>query len=130
VQPPGTLPPPSPITAAPVTPQRVLLIEDEFMIAEFIAGLLTAHGFVVVGQAGTVEDALAAIETVVFDCALLDVNLNGVSVAPVADRLAAMGRRYVFLTGYARHRLPAGHSGAACVAKPVKTPELLAALAL
>jgi CheY-like chemotaxis protein len=110
-------------------PQRILLIEDEFMIAEFIAGLLTAHGFVVVGQAGTVDAALAAIETMAFDCALLDVNLNGVSVAPVADRLAAMGQRYVFLTGYARHRLPAGHSAAKCVAKPVKTPELLAALA-
>jgi CheY-like chemotaxis protein len=115
-----------PETAAP--PQRVLLIEDEFMIAEFVAGLLTSHGFVIAGQVGTVEAALEAIETVVFDCALLDVNINGVSVAPVADRLAVLGKRYVFLTGYARHRLPPGHSAAVCVAKPIKTPELLAAL--
>jgi CheY-like chemotaxis protein len=110
------------------SPMRILLVEDEFMIAEFIAGLLTAHGFVIAGQAGTVDAALVAIETVAFDCALLDVNLNRVSIAPVADRLAALNRRYVFLTGYSRHRLPVGHGHVACVAKPVKTPELLAAL--
>jgi two-component system, response regulator PdtaR len=109
-------------------PLRVLVIEDEFVIADFLAALLTAQGFVVAAQVGTVEAALAAIETVAFDCALLDVNLNGVSIAPVADRLAARGQRYVFLTGYARHRLPAGHAHAPCVGKPVKTPELVAAL--
>jgi CheY-like chemotaxis protein len=110
-------------------PLRVLLVEDEFMIAEFIAGLLTAHGMTVAGTAGSVAAALSAIETVDFDCALLDVNLKGDSIAPVADRLAAQGRRYVFLTGYARHRLPQGHGHVTCVAKPVKIPELLAAIA-
>jgi two-component system, response regulator PdtaR len=110
-------------------PLRVLLVEDEFMIAEFIAGLLTAHGMVVAGQVGTVAAALEAIETVAFDCALLDVNLNKESIAPVADRLAARGARYVFLTGYARHRLPEGHGQVPCIAKPVKIPELLAAIA-
>jgi DNA-binding response OmpR family regulator len=110
-------------------PLRVLLVEDEFMIADFIAGLLTAHGMVIAGQVGTVDAALAAIETTVFDCALLDVNLNKVSIAPVADRLAARGLRYVFLTGYGRHKLPAGHGDAACIGKPVKIQELLAALA-
>jgi CheY-like chemotaxis protein len=108
---------------------RVLLIEDEFMIAEFIASLLTAHGFLVAGQFGGVEAALEAIETVAFDVALLDVNLNGASIAPVADRLAKRGERYVFLTGYARHRLPDGHGHIPCIAKPVKIPDLLAALA-
>jgi DNA-binding response OmpR family regulator len=109
-------------------PLRVLLVEDEFMIAEFIAGLLTAHGMIVVGQVGTVAAALDAIETVAFDCALLDVNLNKESIAPVADRLAASGARYLFLTGYARHRVPQGHAHVACIAKPVKIPELLAAI--
>jgi CheY-like chemotaxis protein len=110
-------------------PLRILLVEDEFMIAEFIAGLLEANGAAVVGQVGTVASALAVIETLPFDCALLDVNLNGVSVAPVADRLAVLGKRYVFLTGYARHRLPDGHGHVACVAKPVKIEVLMAALA-
>jgi DNA-binding response OmpR family regulator len=110
------------------SPLRVLLVEDEFMIAEFIASLLTAHGMVVVGQAGTVAAALEAIETITFDCALLDVNLNNHSIAPVADRLAARAKRYLFLTGYGRHKLPAGHGHVTCIGKPVKTHELLAAL--
>jgi CheY-like chemotaxis protein len=110
-------------------PLRILLVEDEFMIAEFIAGLLQANGAEVVGQVGTVPAALDIIETLTFDCALLDVNLNGASVAPVADRLAGLGKRYVFLTGYARHRLPDGHGHVACVAKPVKIEILMAALA-
>jgi two-component system, response regulator PdtaR len=109
-------------------PLRVLLVEDEFMIAEFIASLLTAHGLVVAGQVGTVGEALMAIETTGFDCALLDVNLNKESIAPVADRLAAQGKRYVFLTGYGRHRLPSGHGHVACVGKPVKIHELVAAI--
>jgi CheY-like chemotaxis protein len=109
-------------------PLRVLLVEDEFMIAEYIASLLTAHGMIVAGHVGTVAAALEAIETVAFDCALLDVNLNKESIAPVADRLAAQGKRYVFLTGYARHRLPAGHGQVACAGKPVKIHELIAAI--
>jgi CheY-like chemotaxis protein len=110
------------------SPLRVLLVEDEFMIAEFIASLITAHGMVVAGQVGTVADALEAIETTTFDCALLDVNLNKISVAPVADRLAALTKRYAFLTGYGRHKLPAGHGHVACIGKPVKIHELLAVL--
>jgi DNA-binding response OmpR family regulator len=107
---------------------RVLLVEDEFMIAEFIASLLTAHGMTIAGQAGTVAAALVAIETTVIDCAVLDVNLNKDSIAPVADRLAARGISYVFLTGYGRHRLPPGHEHAPCIGKPVKHDELLAAI--
>jgi DNA-binding response OmpR family regulator len=109
-------------------PLRVLLVEDEFVIAEFIASLLTAAGMVVAGQVGTIEAALTAIETISFDCAVLDVNLNKQSIAPVADRLAKQAKRYVFLTGYGRHKLPAGHGHVACISKPVKTHELLAAI--
>jgi DNA-binding response OmpR family regulator len=111
------------------TPLRVLLVEDEFMIAEFIASLLTAHGMVIAGQVGTVDAALAAVETMVFDCAVLDVNLNKESIAPVADRLAALAKPFIFLTGYGRHKLPVGHSHVTSIGKPVKMPELLAALA-
>lgn len=107
---------------------NILLVEDEYMIAAFVASLLTANGMNVVAQIGTIGAALDAIEGTAFDCAVLDVTLNKVSIAPVADRLAAMGRRYVFLTGGARQRLPAGHSHVACVGKPVKTHELLAAI--
>jgi DNA-binding response OmpR family regulator len=110
------------------TPLRVLLVEDEFMIAEFIASLLTAHGMVIAGQVGSVDAAMKAIETTVFDCAVLDVNLNKESIAPVADRLAVLAKAYVFLTGYGRHKLPTGHHHIACIGKPVKTHELLAAL--
>jgi DNA-binding response OmpR family regulator len=111
------------------SPIRILLVEDEFMIAEFIASLITSNGMVVAGRAGTVAAALEAIETTSFDCALLDVNLNKESIAPVADRLAALPKRYAFLTGYGRHKLPAGHGHIACIGKPVKIHELLAVLA-
>lgn len=107
---------------------KVLLVEDEYMIAEFVASLLTANGMIAVGRVGTIEAALDAIDVTAFDCAVLDVTLNKVSIAPVADRLAALGKRYVFLTGGARQRLPAGHSHVPCIGKPVKTHELLAAI--
>jgi DNA-binding response OmpR family regulator len=108
--------------------RRILLVEDEFMIAEFICGLLAAHRFTVVGMAGTTAKALELIGSLEFDCALLDVNLRGEPVTPVADRLAAVGKPYIFLTGYAAHRVPEGHQHVPCIAKPVKIPELLAAL--
>jgi DNA-binding response OmpR family regulator len=108
---------------------KVLLVEDEFMIAEFVAALLAANGMTAVGRVGTIPAALEAIEGTAFDCAVLDVTLNRLSIAPVADRLAALGKRYVFLTGGARHRLPPGHSHVPCVGKPVKVAELLAAIA-
>ena len=81
--------------------KRVLVVEDEPLIAMDIEGTLSAHGFSVVGPAGTLEGALKLVEQGGFDAALIDASLDG---EPVADELAAAltARKiaFAFVTGY------------------------------
>jgi CheY-like chemotaxis protein len=98
---------------------RLLVVEDEAMIAMLIEDLLTDLGCVVVGIAGTVAKgvAMARSKDLALDGAILDVNLGGEKVFPVAEALAARGVPFIFLTGYG-----AGFAGAyvdrPIVAKP------------
>jgi CheY-like chemotaxis protein len=79
---------------------RVLVVEDDYLIAMLVTEWLEAAGADVVGPAPTVEKALALIETDVVDAAILDVNLGyGRTVYPVADKLSAIGVPYMFATG-------------------------------
>jgi DNA-binding NarL/FixJ family response regulator len=82
-------------------PRRILLVEDEYMIAQDMAYELKALGADVVGPAPTVERALRLIEEdPAIDTGLLDLNLNGERAYPVAEALLARGARVVFTTGY------------------------------
>ena len=64
---------------------RVIVVEDNFPIADGLKYLLESAGYDVVGMAGNVEDARRLVATVAFDLALLDIDLRGDSVAPVAE---------------------------------------------
>ena len=81
---------------------RVLVVEDEALVAMQLEDMLDELGCVVVDVAGTVSRgvALAADAAVALDGAILDVNLGGEKVYPVAERLAARGVPFVFCTGY------------------------------
>jgi CheY-like chemotaxis protein len=108
---------------------RILVVEDEFLIALDIAGVLEQAGLAVVGPAGTVGDALQAIEREVVHGALLDAHLAGEPVGRVADALKARSIPFAFVSGYGREQLPPDHRSAPLVKKPFTGKDLLAAVA-
>ena len=109
--------------------KRILVVEDEFLIALDITGALEQVGMVVIGPLASVRDALATIEREPVDGALLDANLGGESVGQVADALFVRGVPFAFVSGYGRESLPTGHSAAPLVRKPFTDQEILAAVA-
>lgn len=110
---------------------RLLVVEDEALVAMLVEDMLTDLGCVVVGVAGSVAKGLAVVgsEEVSFDGAVLDVNLGGEKVFPVADALAARGVPFVFATGYGAAGVAGRYAKAPVIAKPFGLPDLEAALA-
>ena len=97
---------------------NVLIVEDEPLISMMLEDVLDALGHKVVGICDSVPDALARIEQGDFDLAILDVNLKGDHVWPVADRLNALGIRLIIATGGHVDAPPAAHADAPMLAKP------------
>jgi CheY-like chemotaxis protein len=109
----------------------VLVVEDEFIIAMDLDRILQRHGFRVLGLAGTVAQALQMLARETPDVALLDVNLKGEPVTPVAEALRARGVPFVLVSAYNRPPQLAAEILAAApnVGKPMMEHRLLAALA-
>lgn len=80
--------------------RRVLVVEDTFAVAELIDGMLTTLRCEVVGPVGRLEQAIRIAREERLDGAVLDVNIGGRDVAPVADELEARGVPFFFATGY------------------------------
>jgi CheY-like chemotaxis protein len=113
----------------PLSGRRVLVVEDEMLVAMLLEDMLADLGCTVVGPAARVEQALAMIETAAsLDAAVLDVNINGQKSYPVADALVAGGVPFVFATGYGPHSLMNGYSWFPLLQKPFKRLELGKAL--
>jgi DNA-binding response OmpR family regulator len=109
---------------------RILVVEDEALIAMDLEWTLRERGCEVVGPVATLADAVHAAATEhPLDGAILDVNLGHERVFPVADVLADRGVPFMFLTGYEREILPARHRGRTVLAKPYRTEELVRLLA-
>jgi len=108
--------------------KRILLVEDDYPIARAMGREFATYGAEILGPAATVRDSLALIQSQSFDAAVLDINLRGDSVYPVADALAARGIPFVFATGYDRTIVPERFSGRPCCEKPVGAAELTDAL--
>ena len=87
---------------------KVLVVEDEALVSMLLEDMLTDHGCEVVGAASRLSQALdlVADETLDFDAAILDVNLGGDPIFPVAEALAKRGAPFVFATGYGASGLP------------------------
>ena len=79
--------------------KRVLVIEDEYYIADELRGILNNIGAEVVGPVGTLEAAGRAVDKMQFDCAVIDLNLHGESAIPIADRLIEGGMSFALATG-------------------------------
>jgi CheY-like chemotaxis protein len=80
--------------------KRILVVEDELMIRMLLDDMLSELGYAVAAEAARIEEALEATKKADFDLAILDANLNGQPVLPVADALVARGTPFVFATGY------------------------------
>ena len=80
---------------------RVFVVEDDMMVSMLVEDMLADFGCVQIGPAARLDEAVALLSRSEPDCAILDVNLAGVSVLPVADLLQARGVPYAFASGYA-----------------------------
>jgi len=103
---------------------RVLVVEDELMIRILLEDMLRELGYTVAGEAARVEEALEAARTADFDVAILDVNLGGQAVLPVADALAARGTPFVFATGYGDRGIPEIYRDRPTLKKPFQVEGL------
>lgn len=109
---------------------RILLVEDEAMIAMLVEDMLLDSGASVIGPAGGVQDALDAISSNdAIDGALLDVNLGGEQSFEVADALAGRGIPFIFVTGYGGAGVRDRYPDAPTLQKPFVTSDLQRALA-
>lgn len=117
-----------PVSAA-LSGRSVLVVEDQFLIAEEMRRAVENLGGRVLGPVPSVEKALALTVQARPDIGLLDVDLHGQEIYPVADALIEAGAPVIFTTGFDRAAMPAAYQGVPHLDKPVTTHALAAALA-
>jgi CheY-like chemotaxis protein len=104
---------------------RAFVVEDEALVLMTLEDMLADLGCQVVATATRVEEALRLARDIAADVALLDVNVAGVRIDPVAELLAARGIPIVFVTGYEAPSLPQGLARTARVGKPFQAADLV-----
>ena len=107
---------------------KVLVVEDEMLVSMLVEDMLSDLGCTVVGPAAELEEAMTLATTADIDMALLDVNLGGKPIFPVADALKARGVPFAFASGYGEAGLSEDHRGAAVLQKPFREADLERAL--
>lgn len=95
-----------------------LIVEDEPLVAMLLVDFLEELGCAVTAQASSVEEGLQRLKDTTFDVAILDVNLRGQPVWPIADALQAQGRPFVLATGYDGNQTKGRYPQAAILGKP------------
>lgn len=103
--------------------RRILVVEDEFLVATVLCDMLEDASAVVVGPAVTVDKAMQLIQEHPIEAAILDINLNGQWSDPIAEELKAQGIPFVFTTGYGANERTA-RFGVRIVAKPYSWEEV------
>nr|WP_295664088.1 response regulator [Polymorphobacter sp.] len=101
-----------------IVPRRVLIVEDEILIAMVLEDVLEMLGHTVVGSPSTYAEAESAIAAGGFDLAILDVNLGNDPVFPLADKLRCAGTAIIFATGSHPDSLPVQFAGVPVLEKP------------
>jgi DNA-binding response OmpR family regulator len=102
----------------------VFLVEDEVMIRMMVADMLEELGFSIAAEAGEINEAIRLAQCTEFDLAILDVNVNGKMISPVADLLTARNRPFIFATGYGSSGLPAEYRDRPALQKPFQIETL------
>ena len=114
----------------PTTRRRVLVVEDEILIGMLLEDMLDDLGYRVAASASRFEEAARLAGESEIDLAILDVNLNGQEVYPVADILARRGIPFLFATGYGERGLPQAHQHRPTLQKPFQQEALERQLAI
>jgi DNA-binding response OmpR family regulator len=104
----------------PLNGCKILVVEDEYLIAEDLAALLRDARADVIGPAESLPQAMRlAADTELIDAAVLDINLRGVTVFPLADELTSRAIPIMFLTGYGENNIPEEYGEIVCCEKPM-----------
>jgi two-component sensor histidine kinase/ActR/RegA family two-component response regulator len=112
-----------------ITDNRILLVEDEALIGMMMVDILTELGFSVLGPITNIGEAMAAAHRGDFNNAILDINLRGELVYPVADVLIANGVPFLFVTGYGSERIDKRYANVPILQKPLQKQDLQSAFA-
>jgi CheY-like chemotaxis protein len=108
---------------------RILVVEDEYLIRMLMEDMLADLGYDLAAAVGTMAEASEQAASNHFDLAVLDVNLDGIEIFPVADILAKRGVPFVFVTGYGEGSLPEKYRGRPALQKPFQSEQLKSTLA-
>jgi CheY-like chemotaxis protein len=108
---------------------RVLVVEDEYLIRMLLEDMLVELGYEIAGGAGNLAEASELATKAEFEVAILDVNLDGKKIFPVADIIAGRGLPFVFVTGYGEDSLPNPYRGRPALQKPFQADKLKTTLA-
>ena len=111
-----------------LTGLKILVVEDEMLVSMLVEDMLTDFGCSVVGPAADLAEAMQLAQQGGFDAALLDVNLGGKPIFPVADLLRDNGVPFIFASGYGEAGIEASHRGAPVLQKPFREVDLSKAL--
>ena len=102
----------------------VFLVEDEVMIRMLVADMLEELGYSVAAEAGEINEAIRLAQSAEFDLAILDVNVNGKVISPVAELIKARNRPFIFATGYGSSGLPEEYRDRPALQKPFQLETL------
>jgi DNA-binding response OmpR family regulator len=112
------------MAAARMPRGNVFLVEDEVMIRMMVADMLEELGFRIAAEAGEIGEAIRLVQSTDFDIAILDVNVNGKVISPVADLIKARKRPFIFATGYGSSGLPEEYRDRPALQKPFQLETL------
>jgi DNA-binding response OmpR family regulator len=107
---------------------RVFLVEDETMIRMMVVDMLEELGHTAAAEAGQLDQALQLAQSIDFDVAILDVNLGGKLITPVAQLIDGRGLPIIFATGYGAAGVPEEFRGRPALQKPFELKALEAEL--
>lgn len=108
---------------------RILIVEDEYYLADDLRAALSQQGATIVGPASTVARARQLIDDGAPDFAILDINLKGELIFPLADDLRRRGIPFLFTTGYDAAIIPAAYRDVDRWEKPVDAEEIAVVIA-
>jgi DNA-binding NtrC family response regulator len=97
----------------------IFLVEDEALIRMMLAEMVDELGHRVVAEAGNIQDAQVLAETAIFDLAILDINIAGSSIVPVAEIIDRRGLPFLFISGYGSAARPEAFIERPALQKPL-----------
>lgn len=106
---------------------RVLIVEDDYLIAENVAEVLREVGIYVVGPVGKFQEACQIVQDTPLDCAVLDINIVGGTAFPLIDVLIQSNVPVLLMTGYDQEELPVKYRSLPLIQKPLLQGDVVGA---